>query len=70
MAEALTVSFKNVADESIVNRDQTVTKVRRYDFFIGKYGPFTERVPLEGFTESEIDQRIARLKSHLGSIGG
>lgn len=68
MPELLDVTYKNVSDESLLNRDGTVTKYKRYDFFIGKHGPFTERVPLDTFTDSEIQTRVARLKAHIQNL--
>jgi hypothetical protein len=68
MLDPLAIDFKVVSDESLLNRDGTVTKVRRYDFYIGKHGPFTERVPLDTFTDSEIQTRVGRLKAHLQNL--
>lgn len=66
--EDLKVSFKNVADESIVNRDSTVTKYKRYDFYIGKHGPFVERVQVDEFTDQAIALRVQALKTHLQTL--
>lgn len=68
MPDLLTVDFKAVYDESLLNRDGTVTKYRRYDFYIGKHGPFTERVPLDGFTDGEINTRVVKLKAHVQNL--
>jgi hypothetical protein len=68
MLDPLAIDFKVVSDESLLNRDGTVTKVRRYDFYIGKHGPFTERVPLDNFADSEIQTRVARLKAHIQNL--
>jgi hypothetical protein len=68
MSDPLAVDFKVISDESLLNRDGTVSKVRRYDFYIGKHGPFTERVPLDNFTDSEIQTRVTRLKTHLQNL--
>jgi hypothetical protein len=68
MVDPLAIDFKVISDESLLNRDGTVTKVRRYDFYIGKHGPFTERVPLDTFTDGEINARVARLKAHLQNL--
>lgn len=64
----LTVVYKNVADETLVERDSTVTKWRRYDFYIGKFGPFVERVPLDASTDNAITLKVDALKRHLEAI--
>lgn len=64
----LTPDFKNISDESLVRRDGTVEKFKRYDFFLGKFGPFVERVPLEGFNDSIITTRVDALKRHLNGL--
>jgi hypothetical protein len=63
-----TVRYKNVSDETIYDQLGAPTKVRRYDFFIGTHGPFTERVPLENFSEAEIATRVQRIKAHLAGL--
>jgi hypothetical protein len=62
------VTFKRVSDETRVDFKGDVERVRRYDFFIGTHGPFTERVPLENFSENEITLRIQKLKAHLQAV--
>ena len=64
----LTVNYKNVADESLVQQDGTVKKFKRYDFFIGKFGPFVERFELESFNEGQVAARVSELKRHLGNL--
>jgi len=64
----LTVNIKNFSDESLVQQDGSVQKFKRYDFYLGKFGPFVERVPLEGFNDTIIQTRINALKQHLIGI--
>ena len=64
----LPVNYRNISDEALVERDGTVTKYKRYDFFLGKHGPFTERVPLEPFDNQEITRRIGALRLHIEAI--
>lgn len=64
----LTVNFKRISDEALVDFKGDVVKYKRYDFFIGTHGPFTERVPLDGFTENEINLRVQKLKAHLQAL--
>lgn len=61
----LTVRYKNIADESLVQFDGTVRKFKRYDFFIGTFGPFTERIALDEFTDQAIASKITALKQHV-----
>jgi hypothetical protein len=64
----LTVTYKRISDESSIDFTGAVVKVRRYDFFIGQHGPFTERVALENFNEAEIATRVQRLKNQLQNL--
>ena len=67
MPDDYTVNFRNVQDEARPERDGVV-RYRRYDFYIGKHGPFTERVPLDGFTDAEITRRVEALRAHLRTL--
>jgi hypothetical protein len=64
----LTVVYRNISDESLVSRDGTVEKFKRYDFYIGKFGPFTERVKLDEFTDQAIVLRVNALKAHIQTV--
>lgn len=68
MADDLKVEFRNVSDETRVERDGTTTAYKRYDFYIGKHGPFTERVRADAFTESEIATRVEKMRTHLRTL--
>jgi topoisomerase IA-like protein len=61
----LPVDYKNIADESLVQRDGTVKKFKRFDFYLGKFGPFVERFELETFTDAQLAARIVSLKSTI-----
>lgn len=65
MDDDYAVEFAKIIDESDYNRDGTTTKVRVYRFYIGKYGPFTEKVTLEPFDANEITRRVDALTMHL-----
>lgn len=43
-----------------------VVAKREYTFYLGKYGPFTEKVPRENFDENAIHAIVAKLRAHLG----
>lgn len=67
MAE-LDADFIKVTDESTYDRSGTVVRNKTYVFFLGKHGPFTERIPLEHFDEFEIGRRVETLRRHLASL--
>lgn len=68
MDEDYAVKFISVRDESIPQPDLTVQKFRRYDFLIGKHGPFVERVSLDTFSDAEITRRVELVRSHLRAL--
>lgn len=63
------IDIDKVQDTSVYDFKGKRTPVRRYTFYIGTHGPFTEDVPLENFDEQEIGRRIAKLKTHFQIIG-
>lgn len=58
----LPLDYRNIQDESLPQRDGTVKHYKRFDFYLGKFGPFTERLDKETFTDAELQQRIAALR--------
>jgi hypothetical protein len=64
----LKLELFKATDESVPQRDGTFTKVRRYDFYLGKYGPFTERVTLDNFDDGELMRRVDKLRAHLRQV--
>lgn len=65
----LTVEFTDIRDEPRFTRGGDVETFKRYTFFIGKHGPFVERVPLAQATDSsEITRRVDALKLHLQTL--
>jgi hypothetical protein len=68
MAEDLSVQSMKVSDTSAYQRDGTSVRQRVYTFFLGKHGPFTERVPIDPtFDPNEIQTRITALRAHLAN---
>jgi len=64
-----TATFRDIRDEAIPQKDGTVLRVKRYTFDLGKYGPFTERIPLDDpDPTATLNARIAALCQHLGNI--
>lgn len=62
------VEFIKTRDTSDYDRGGNIVAMREYVFFIGKAGPFTEKVPIANFDPYEITRRVELLKSHLGAL--
>jgi hypothetical protein len=62
------VQAMKVKDESMYELDGTTSRQRVYSFYLGKHGPFTERVPLANFDEQEIHRRIDTIKRQLAGL--
>jgi hypothetical protein len=64
-----TVRFTKVQDSFAYDFTGARSAVKRYTFFIGTHGPFTEEVPLTvPFDEQEITRRVNKLKQHLALL--
>jgi len=68
MPEDLTVHFKNLFDESRVTREGGIENYKRADFYIGKYGPYTELIPLDKFSDAELALRVNKIKATLANL--
>jgi len=64
----LTLEVTKVTDESTPLRDNTFRRSKLYAFYLGKFGPFTERVPAEPFDPTEFPRRVELLRQHLRAI--
>jgi hypothetical protein len=69
-ASDLPLEFTDIRDESTPQRDGSFLRAKRYTFYLGKFGPFVERVPLEGFTDYEITRRVQLLRAHIQQAHG
>jgi hypothetical protein len=67
MDSDLAILWLSTSDEPVPQLDGSVRRERKYVFRLGKFGPFTERVPLEPFDEQEIGRRVQTLRMHLRS---
>lgn len=63
--EDLTVTYGTIRDDSSFDRDGTVTAYKTVPFFIGKHGPFLERIPANADWGQELARRVAALKATL-----
>ena len=57
-----------LVDESKLERDGSVTHLVRADFLLGKFGPFVERFPKEGFDASQVTLAADKLRATLVSL--
>lgn len=57
-----------VRDEPKLERDgRTVTPQKFVRFGLGKHGPFTEKLPADGWND-ELQRRVAKLQAELQAI--
>jgi hypothetical protein len=68
MEEDFPLDALKVSDTSRYTRGGDVVKLRVYTFYLGKHGPFTVELPLEGLDESEIGRRIESYRRHLREL--
>lgn len=67
--EDLTAEFTDIRDESTPQRDGTFLRTKRYTFYLGKYGPFVERIPLERAGDSTaINAEVDRLRTQIRTL--
>lgn len=65
MDDDVSVTAMKMQDLSELERDGTISRWRQYRFWLGKHGPFTEKVPLTTpFDEQEIGRRVLVLQQH------
>lgn len=63
------VEFTDIRDDSTFDRRGDPQRWKRYTFFIGKHGPFVERVPIDQAQDAtEINARVERLKLQLRTL--
>lgn len=58
----------NIKDDVRFNRDNTTTPLKVVTFFLGKTGPYTERMSPEEYLAGELQVRVARLQATLGAL--
>lgn len=65
----LPIEYSDIRDEARPNRDGTVANVKRYTFYLGKFGPFVERVPLDVADQTnELRMRVDALRRSILSL--
>lgn len=64
----LKVEYTDIRDDTPISRDGTPIKQKRVTFYLGKFGPFTERFDTETFSQSVVDQRVEQLRQTLRGL--
>jgi hypothetical protein len=64
----LTLQLSDARDEVIPQRGGTYQAVKKYTFYLGKFGPFVERVPLENTDAYYLQGQIEKLRASLREL--
>lgn len=64
----LPVTYGIIRDEYTFSQDGTPTPFKLVPIFIGKHGPFVERLPATADWATELAIRVAALKRSLESL--
>lgn len=70
MDQDLTLDLVSMRDDATPQRDQTVLRQKRIEFYLGKFGPFVERMTDEQYHGGEFDRRVRQLRATLESHRG
>lgn len=70
MDAELTLDVVSARDDATPARDGTVSRFKRVEFYLGKYGPFVERLTDEQYHSGEFDRRVRQLRATLQSHQG
>jgi len=65
MDNELPITWISQGDDVTPQNDGTFLRERKYVFRLGKFGPFTEKVALLNFDETEIRRRVEKLRTQL-----
>jgi hypothetical protein len=57
-----------LSDDNNYSRDGAIEPVRVARFYLGRNGPFVERIPREQFTDALLQQRIDALRQQLRNL--
>lgn len=61
----LPFELAKLAEDQTINRDNTVSRWKRAEFYLGKYGPFVERFTPEEFSDQALKDRADTLRRHI-----
>lgn len=68
MFDDLPVTYTRLTEDSVFQPDRSIAKMKLAEFYLGKYGPFTERVPDDPNFSAELASRIERLRASLRTL--
>lgn len=64
----LPFDLTDVRDEPQYQRDGSIVSLKRATFYLGKYGPFVERLPNDDQFDVELRQRVDALRRKLDAL--
>lgn len=64
----VTFELTKATDEAVPQRDGSFKRHKSFVFYLGKYGPFTEKIPSDNYDESELRRRVEKLQQHLRMV--
>jgi hypothetical protein len=65
MDDELPIEYTRILDDTVFQRDRTAPKFKLVEFYIGKYGAFTERIPDDDNFHLELARRAEALRTKL-----
>lgn len=65
MDTTLAIDMISQKDDARPQRDGSIVRERVYTYYLGKFGPFVTRVPLENFDENAIGREVTALRARL-----
>lgn len=68
MADDLTQQITALSDETTFDRSGQPIVNKKITFYLGKFGPFVERIPAADFSMTAAQQRIDQVKMHLQGL--
>lgn len=64
----LPVDYTDIRDVAEPQRDGSVVRMKRATFYLGKHGPFVERLPNDDQFDTELARRVETLRRKLQSL--
>jgi hypothetical protein len=55
----------NTRDEQVPQRDGSVARFKRVEFFLGKHGPFVERFTADEYANGGVQARVMNIRQQL-----
>jgi len=64
----LAVEITDIRDYTMPQRDGSTLAQKRVTFYLGKFGPFVEYFPVDGFTDLAMRSRVDALKREIEAM--